>query len=199
MTFSTSAYQPLATPLDCPFCSGTGTGTLGIKYSTTQAAHSAQYNFDTSSPKASAGVCFSTDLPNLDAGGPNDVFTLYGNTGTGALDFANVVVWGSGTNLELYMETGGGNSAGSVPIVSGHNYWLSVQYVKGGTHSINVYDGCGASPALLGTVTYPAVPNASLPNFLIVGNAGAKTATTGKNYFYGAVKLDFLYGRPLLP
>jgi hypothetical protein len=199
MTFSTSAYQPLATTLDCPFCSGTGTGTLGITYSTTQPAHSAQYNFDTSSPKASAGVCFSTDLPNTDFGDPSDVFTVYANTGKGALDYANVVISGNRSNLELYMETNAGNSPEHVPIVSGHKYWLSVQYVKDGTHNIQVYDGCEASPTLLGTVTYPALPNASLPNYLLIGSGGALTVTKDKNFFYGAVKLDFLYGRPLLP
>jgi hypothetical protein len=31
-----------------------------------------------------------------------------------------------------------------------------IEYVKDGTRNIKVYDGCGASPTLLGTVTYAA-------------------------------------------
>ena len=149
----------------------------------------------------SAGVCFRTDLPNNDVGGPTDVFTIYANTGNGAYDFSNVAVWGSGPTLTIYLETRLSDDphAGSVPIVSGRNYWLDLRYVKGGNHSVNVYDGCGPSQTLVGTISHPAVLNGSVPSYLVVGSAGALTVTPGYNFFYGAIKLDHLYGRPLLP
>ncbi len=199
MTYSATAYRPFARSLDCPAYSGSGTGTVGVKYSTTQAAHSAQYNFETSSPAVSAATCFSTDLPNNDLGGPNDVFTLYGNTGVGSMDFDNVVVWGSGASLMIYMESGTASTGPNIPILSGHDYWIYLKYVKNGTHVLKVYDGCGANPTLLGTITHAAAANTSLSNYLIVGNAGALTSTQGKNYYYGAVKLDYMYGGDLLP
>src|SRR5207249_1241865 len=39
MTYSTLAYRPFVRTLSCPVYSGSGTGTLGIKYSTTETAH----------------------------------------------------------------------------------------------------------------------------------------------------------------
>ena len=198
MTYSSSTYHPFARNLSCPVYAGSGTGTLGIEYGTTQAPHAALYFFDTTSPTVSAGVCFSTDLPNSDTGS-SDVFTIYAATGTGAIDFDNVLLGGNGVTLALSVETGVGDSAASVPIVSGHNYWVGLQYVQNGPHVMRVYDGCGANPTLLGTITEAGKAGGSLADYLVVGSAGGLTATKGDNFFYGAVKLDYSYGNPLLP
>src|SRR5258708_4157217 len=61
MTYASSAYHPFAGNLNCPVYTGSGTGSLGLSYSTTQAAHAALYYFDTTSPTVSAGVCFATN------------------------------------------------------------------------------------------------------------------------------------------
>src|SRR5207247_4486331 len=171
MTYASSAYHPFAGNLNCPVYTGSGTGSLGLSYSTTQAAHAALYYFDTTSPTVSAGVCFATDLPNIDAGS-SDVFAIYAATGIGANDFNNVILWGNGTNLSFTMESALSDSTTLVPIVSGHYYWLSLQYAQNGTHVIKVYDGCGANPPLLGTITNSARPGGSLARDLVVGRAG---------------------------
>jgi hypothetical protein len=198
MTYSTSAYQPFARQLDCSFYSGNGSGTFGLAYSTSQTAHSAAYYWEPSSPTVSAAVCFSTDLPDTDSGGPNDVFAIFADAG-GPRDYNNVVLQGNSSHLRIYMESGTTSTVESVPVSSGHQYWLYLQYVKDGAHTLQVYDGCGASPTLLGTITSPAISGGSLANYLIVGSGGALTTTKGKNFFYGAVKLDYLYGGLLVP
>jgi hypothetical protein len=201
LTYSTSAYRPFVSTLGCPFYSGIGSGTLGLKYSPIGGAHAGLYNFETSSPTVSAGVCFRTDLPNNDTGGATDLFSIFANTDNGARDFATAALYGRGSTLSIYLEVGNLDSpnAGWVPIVSGRDYWFDLRYAKDGTHSVSVYEGCGSSQTLVGTVSHPSTPNGSLASYLIVGSGGAVTATPGYSFYYGAVKLDFLYGKPLQP
>jgi hypothetical protein len=159
------------------------------------------YYFDTSSPTVSAGTCFRTDLPNNDVGGATDLFSIFANTAIGNRDFATAAMYGRGSTLSFYLEVEDLDSpnAGWVPIVSGRDYWLDLRYVQGGNHSLFVYEGCGASRTLVGSVTHPATPNGSLPSYLILGSGGALTATKGYSFYYGAIKLDFLYGKPQVP
>ena len=201
LTYSTSAYRPFVRGLGCPFYSGTGSGGLGLKYSPTGGPLAALYNFETSSPTVSAGACFRTDLPNNDTGGATDLFSIFANTDNGRRDFATAAMWGDGSTLTIYLEVQDldNPNAGSVPIISGRDYWLDLRYVKGGNHSVTVYDGCGLSQTLVGTVSHPATLDGSLASYLIVGSGGALTATPGYNFYYGAIKLDYLYGKPLLP
>lgn len=201
LTYSTSAYRPFVRTMACPFYSGTGSGTLGIKYTPSGGARAALYYFDTSSPSVSAATCLRTDLPNNDVGGATDLFSIFANTGNGARDFATAAMYGRGSTLSFYLEVGNLDSpnAGWVPIVSGRDYWLDLRYVKDGNHSLTVYEGCGASRTLVGTVSHPATSNASLASYLIVGSGGALTATKGYSFYYGAIKVDFLYGKPQVP
>ena len=110
-------------------------------------------------------------------------------------------MWGDGSTLTIYLEVQDldNPNAGSVPIISGRDYWLDLRYVKGGNHSVTVYDGCGSSQTLVGTVSHPATLDGSLASYLIVGSGGALTLTPGYNFYYGSIKLDYLYGKPLLP
>jgi hypothetical protein len=51
----------------------------------------------------------------------------------------------------------------------------------------------------VGTISHPAMANGSVASYLVIGSAGALTATHGYNFYYGAIKLDYLYGKPMQP
>lgn len=205
LTYATANYQPLSTTRTCPFYTGSGTGTVGLNYSTTQAAHSAQYNFETTASLVSAGICFSTDIAAADNGGPTDSFTIYGNSGFGTADFATFGVNGNGT-LYAYLETSSATNATHITLTSGNWYWVWLQYQQGSSallnHTMKVYSfsgaGCQGTPTLLNTLQNAIVANNSFPNRMIIGTS-AQTTTVGKNLKYAAGFLDLMYGSLRLP
>jgi len=204
LSCNTSAYQPLATTRSCPFYSGTGAGsnTLGLDHASGTAGGLALY-FDTTNGDTTASTCIQTTAsPGVSSACPGgscglDSFVIFGGDNTGNADYVNLA-WGAGAAHPWQMEP----KCGGTPTYTGTNLWAANskyfvvnKYHQAGQHEIYIYTGCGASPPLLLHITSSCTISGGGPADQIhLGNGGNDTWSTGADWYYGAVCLDYIYG-----
>lgn len=197
LTYNTAAYQPLATSRNCPFYSGSGTGTLGLDHASNTAG-GVQYWFITQQPNVTAAACISTTAPTgLQSGYGLDTMSIHGGfQGNG--DYVNLQ-WNSSSN-KWALEAPGGSAGSTTTWLQNTQYWILLTYKQQGRHTISIYQGCGANPTLQETITATGVVSgggfADVVNF---GNSGNDTWPSSYHWYYGAAIVDILYGGTLLP
>ncbi len=201
LTYSTGAYVPLSRTRRCPFYSGSGTGTLGLNEASGNPSTGATLYFDSTQPKVSLWLCFSTDMG--EAGGTKDLVQLAAvGSQLGNDDFANVQIndnFTPGGRL-FALEYKGGTTVPSVTTFAQNtNYGLLLTFNQAANHTLKIYNGCGASPTLLETVTATGSISGGAPAGIMSLPSGADSFPPGINFKVGAVALDILYGGTILP
>ena len=201
LTYSTSAYVPLSRTRACPFYSGRGTGTLGLNEASGNPSDRIALFFDSTQPKTSLWLCFSTDMGTVS--GTKDLVSLNANASVlGNDDFANIQINNNGTlgGQKFALEYQGGTTViSTTTFVQNTNYGLLLTFNQAAAHTLKIYNGCGASPSLLETLTATGSISGGAPAGIMNLPAGADTYAPGVNFRVGAVALDILYGGAILP
>ena len=201
LTYSTSAYVPLSRTRGCPFYSGSGTGTLGLNEASGNPGTGATLYFDNTQPKTSMWLCFSTDMGLVNGTKDLGQLAIVGSQ-LGNEDFANILISSNGTlgGQTFSLEYKGGTTvAATTTFVKNTNYGLLLTFNQAAAHTLKIYNGCGANPTLLETVTANGFVSGGAPAGIVSFPAGSDAFSAGVNFKVGAVALDILYGGTILP
>lgn len=203
ITYSASAYQPLATARTCPFYTGTGTGTVGLAHTTAAVGGNVQYHFISTQPKATWGVCISSDIPVAN-NGTFDVLDFSGGNSTGNPDFVALQWNSNGATSSWQLEAPGGMANSSTSWTPNTWYWMRLEYNQASFHKIYIYtfsgSGCTGTPTLKETLTAnTSVTGGGPADTAAFYGGGSMTYAAGNNVFEGASVLDILYGSAIMP
>jgi Chitobiase/beta-hexosaminidase C-terminal domain len=196
LTYSTSAHKALLGSAP-RFCNGGTTysdsASLGLELTTANGNNTINsiaftFPYQTSgfgvSPIVLMSAWYQTTLGQTDTVNC-DCLTI-GGSGSGGTTFANLIVSGSGTQLQAELE---GATAGSpVPISSSTWYQMALEYAKSGIIKLNVYDSSGFQVG--NTMTGVAGNGPALD--AIVGNNLASTMTSGAFMYWDKVQFCYL-------
>lgn len=203
-----TAYQPLSTTRTCPFYSGSGTGTVGLKRPTSAGINQqVGWNFATTQTKVTGWTTQWTDTNTSTGGLTIDQASIVGSDNDGSISDYVLLQWNSSGHKWL-LEAPGGNSASSTNSWTfSELYGFRLTYNYHSLHTIDIYD-CGAvsagagcpSPTFLETLTASGsrATGGHADGFVPCGGS-AMSYASGSNWFCGAAELDILYGATLTP
>ncbi len=149
------------------------------------------------STAASVGFWYKTTIPTSATG-------YYESSNiAGGVDFASLMVGTdtSGPRETMYLEVHGHENDAPLTgtyfnYVPNTWYWITMQFVKQGTHSLNIYDETGA---LLSAQTKTAYATGGNPTQFLYGRDGDTGLASATMCFDGLV-IDYLHGHfPILP
>jgi hypothetical protein len=194
ITFQSSAQENLITPIDVCGTQYTGTGSLGMQFQIASGTtYSYTYTWITLSEVASFGMWWQTSLATTDT---NFFSTLGLIGGAGGVDYIQGEEQGTGSQLQVHMETISGNH-GTINVSPNTWYWITGQYVAGGTHSLALYNTSGVQVG--STITAAATGNAA-PIIFEFGRSGSEAGAPASVFLYDNLKMDYMKGTfPLLP
>jgi len=194
ITFQSSAQESLITPIDVCGTQYTGSGSLGMQFQIASGTGLAYtYTWTTLSNVASFGMWWQTSIAATDT---NFYSTVGLIGGAGGVDYMQGEEQGTGSQLQLHMETSTGNH-GTINVSRNTWYWITAQYVAGGTHSLALYNTSGAQVG--STITAAAAGNAA-PIIFELGRTGSEAGAPSATYWYDSLKMDYMKGTfPLLP
>lgn len=165
-------------------------GTRGVAFDPTQnTAMTATCTLQINSLKMSAGFFVkSPNATDLAA----QFFSVFNINGAGGSDYA-VAQFTAGV---LLLECVSGDSAG-ITVQASKWYWVTLQYVQGGTHSLALYDA--DTLAQVGSLQQKAATGSFAPVGFAFGQTHNTTAGTGPYYFDNIIVdyVDAIF--PLLP
>jgi hypothetical protein len=200
VTYSTLGYAPLVTTRTCPFYTGTGTGTLGVRRPTGDNIGGLAYQYYTTQNTVTTWTCLQADFsPTLNSG-TADLITIGSIDGN---DFLNLQM-NSNLVLGSFLAElkSGAVSSPTVNWVANTWYGVRMTYVAGGTHSIAYYSfsgtQCTGTPTLMGTQS-GASTGTNQANHTVIFGGGSNSYTVGNNFYMGAFVQDALYGAALAP
>ncbi len=197
MTISTEAQFNVATPVvSCGATYNDSASTRGIKYDLSK-TDGTGYGFTTLSSKASIGYFFKTDLPTNDTG----YASFHGIANSTGTDFVAFMAHQGQFYIESHQNPNGNPDSGSkYNYTPGTLYWVTYQFVAGGTHSLAIYAYNGGTGTWdqVSLQTKAAEALTLLPSAINFGRADG--ATGAYSAWFDNIKLDYVNGTfPLLP
>lgn len=197
LTYVSDSAVPFATTLNCPSYSGTANSGTVLRWTTANGVTgNATYFFPMPTPSSIAvGLCFWSDYSATDTF-INDTWVLRAGN-----DYVNMILDNVGSGVRVSIEApGGGSGTYTLPNPSS-KYWLAWQWNTGGTHHLNVYNGCGSNPALLQSLNATAKASGGNASQLQLGNGGFSDGANnpGHHWWFGPVKINLKDGTVPLP
>ena len=179
MTYSNALFHPLLTPVNSCGAVFAGNSGLSIKYDL-NTSDSTYWSYITTSTSVSFGIWFNLSVPST-----NTNFIHFA-TVFGGLDYAGCHEHGTGSQLQMYMETKVSGISGETPINISPNtwYWCSIQYNSPGQHHMAIFSATGT---LLGTITSPALASSNPLGKFIFGHSGSDQVPGASIYFSNPV------------
>ena len=194
LTFQSTAQENLLHSIDVCGTQYAGTGSLGMQFQIASGTGLFYtYTWTTLSNTASFGMWINTSILSTDT---NFYSTLGLIGGAGGVDYIQGEEQGTGSQLQIHMETISGNH-GSINVSNNTWYWVTGQYVKGGTHSLAVYDTTGTQ---VGSTITAAATGSAAPIIFEFGRSGSEAGAPVATFWYDNLKMDYMFGTfPLLP
>jgi hypothetical protein len=181
MTISASAQRQLATPVTtCGRQYTDATGTRGLKYSVSETARYAAYNWSTTSSTASVGFFFK--IATVSNSNWYSVFAIT----AGGSDFAMLHMHGGA----MYLEAWAGITT-AIPFSENTWYWVTMQYNAGATHHLQVYET--NQWTLLGSASTPATGNHK-PTGISIGRTGSSPPHPSAVWYFDQIVVDYVKG-----